>query len=202
MIQMTKNWLDQYYSKQEVWKLFLISAFPLHVWALLLFFWDFSWIEERSGTWNAIGVGAYALVIALIESVIVLLVALLLGFLIPKVWSPKERASVLALIILLISFWAILGQLYFINKPDLTWLILPLATLSSPLFMLYLVSGVIIVISLVIPIWFALSSEKFNKGLDAVLERVSFLMVIYLLLDVIAIIIVVWRNNFWLPLSI
>jgi hypothetical protein len=38
--------------------------------------------------------------------------------------------------------------------------------------------------------------------LDAVLERVSFLMVIYLLLDVIAIIIVAWRNNFWLPLSI
>lgn len=199
---MTKNWLDQYYSKQEVWKLFLISAFPLHVWALLLFFWDFSWIEQRSGTRNAIGVGAYALVIALFESVIVLLVALSLGFLIPKMWSPKKRANVLALIILLASFWAILGQLYFINKPDLTWLILPLATLSSPLFMLYLVSGVIIVISLVIPIWFALSSEKFNKGLDAVLERVSFLMVIYLLLDVIAIIIVAWRNNFWLPLSI
>ena len=199
MIQMFKNWLDQYYSKQEVWRLFLICAFPLHVWALLLFFWDFSWIEERSGTWNAIGVGAYALVIALLESVIVLLVALSLGFLIPKVWSPKVRANVLALIILLISFWAILGQLYFINKPDLTWLILPLATLSRPLFMLYLVLGGIIVISLVIPIWFALSSEKFNNGLDAVLQRVSVLMVFYLLLDVISIIIVAWRNNLWLP---
>lgn len=77
---MVKNWLKQYYSKQEVWTLFLISAFPIHVWTYILFFWDFSWIEERSGTWNAIGVGAYALVIALIESVFVLLVALVLGF--------------------------------------------------------------------------------------------------------------------------
>jgi hypothetical protein len=197
---MVKNWLGQYYSKQEVWTLFLICAFPLHVWALILFFWDFSWIEERSGTWNAIGVGAYALVIALVESVIVLLAALLLGFLIPKVWSPKVRVNLLALIILLISVWAILGQIYFISAPNLTWLILPLATFSHPLFMLYLVLGGIILISLVIPIWFVLSSDKFRKGLDAVLERVSVLMVFYLLFDVIAIIIVAWRNNLWLPL--
>jgi hypothetical protein len=195
-----KNWLEQYYSKQEVWTLFLVSAFPPHVWALILFFWDFSWIEERSGTWNAIGVGAYALVIALFESVIILLVALLLGFLIPKVWSLKVRANVLALIILLLSAWAILGQLYFISAPDLTWLILPLATFSRPLFIMYLVLGGIVVISLVIPIWFTLHSEKFRQGLDSVVERVALLTVFYLLFDVIAIIIVAWRNNFWLPL--
>ena len=197
---MVKNWFEQYYSKQEVWTLFLISAFPIPVWALILFFWDFSWIEERSGTWNAIGVGAYALVIALLESVIVLLVALLLGFLIPKVWPPKVRASTMALIIILVSVWAILGQLYFISAPNLTWVILPLATFSRPLFMLYLVLGGIVVISLVIPIWLALSSGKFRKGLDAVVERVSFLTIFYLMFDVIAIIIVAWRNNFWLPL--
>ena len=199
-MQMVENWFKQYYSKQEVWTLFLISAFPLHVWALILFFWDFSWIEERSGTWNAIGVGAYALVIALVESVFVLLVSLLLGFLIPKVWSPKERASAMALITILVSVWAILGQLYFISAPNLTWLILTLASFSRSLFMLYLVLGGIIVISFVIPIWFALSSEKFRKGLDAVVERVSFLTIFYLVFDVIAIIIVAWRNNFWLPL--
>jgi len=199
-MQMVENWLAQYYSKQEVWTLFLIAAFPLHVLALLLFFWDYSWIKERSGTWNAIGVGAYALVIALVESVFVLLVSLLLGFLIPKVWSPKERASAMALIVILVSVWAILGQLYFISAPNLTLLILPLATFSRTLFMLYLVLGGIIVISFVIPIWFTLNSEKFRKGLDAVVERVSFLTIFYLVFDVIAIIIVAWRNNFWLPL--
>ena len=194
------NWLAQYYSKQEIWTLFLIAAFPLHVWALILFFWDFSWIEERAGTWNAIGVGAYALVIALVESVFVLLVALLLGFLIPKLWSPKVRASTMALIIMLVSVWAILGQLYFIYAPNLTRLILTLKPLSRSLYMLYLVLVGIIVISFVIPIWFALNSSKFRKGLDAVVERVSFLTIFYLVFDVIAIIIVAWRNNFWLPL--
>lgn len=199
-MQVVKNWLEQYYSKQEVWTLFLISAFPLHVWALILFFWDFSWIEERSGTWNSIGVGAYALVIAMVESVFVLLVSLLLGFLIPKVWSLRERASAMALIILLMSVWAILGQLYFISAPNLTWLILTLASFSSPLFMLYLGLGGIVVISFVIPIWFALNSEKFRRGLDAVVERVSLLTILYLAVDAVSIIIVAWRNNFWLPL--
>lgn len=199
-MQVVKNWLEQYYSKQEVWTLFLISAFPLHVWALILFFWDFSWIEERSGTWNSIGVGAYALVIAMVESVFVLLVSLLLGFLIPKVWSLRERASAMALIILLMSVWAILGQLYFISAPNLTWLILTLASFSSPLFLLYLGLGGIVVISFVIPIWFALNSEKFRRGLDAVVERVSLLTILYLAVDAVSIIIVAWRNNFWLPL--
>jgi hypothetical protein len=189
-----------YYSKQEVWTLFLIAAFPLHVWALLLFFWDFSWIAIRSGTWNAIGVGAYAMVIALLESVLVLLAALLLGFLIPKRWSPKVRANVVALIILQISFWAILGQLYFITAPDLTWLVLLLASFTSPLLILYLVFGGVVLISFVVPIWFVLQSERFSKVLDGVFERVSFLMIFYLFLDVIAIIIVAWRNNLWLSL--
>lgn len=197
---MIKNWLEQYYSKDEVWSLFLICAFPVHVWALILFFWDFSWIQERSGTWNAIGVGAYALVIALLESVIVLGVALFLGFLVPKVWSPKVRTSVLALTILLISFWAILGQLYYINAPNLTWLVMPLTSSARPLPMLYVFLGGIVAISVVIPIWLVLNSNKFRQGLDAVLERVSLLMVFYLLFDVIAIIIVAWRNNLWLPL--
>jgi len=199
-MQMVKHWFVQYYSKQDVWNLFLISAFPLHVWALILFFWDFSWIEERSGTWNAVGVGAYALMIAMVESVFVLLVSLLLGFLISKVWSPKVRASAMALIILLMSMWVILGQLYFIRAPNLTWLILKLASFSPPLFLLYLVLGVIVGISFVLPIWFALSSEKFRMGLDAVVERVSLLTIFYLGFDVISIIIVAWRNNFWLPL--
>lgn len=198
-MQMVKNWLAQYYSKQEVWSLFLISAFPLHVWALILFFWDFSWMQERSGTWNTIGVGAYALVIALVESVFVLLVSLLLGFLIPKVWTLKERASVMVLIILLMSMWAILGQLFFISSPKLTWLILMLASSSNPLLLLYLSLGGIVGFSFLIPIWFALSSDKFRKGLDAVVERVSLLTILYLVFDVISIIIVAFRNNFWLP---
>lgn len=199
-MKMIKNWLGQYYSKQDVWSLFLISAFLLHVWALLLFFWDFSWIAQRSGTWNAVGVGAYALVIALVESVFVLMVALLLGFLIPKVWSPKVRTSTMVLIILLVSLWAILGQLYFINVPNLTWLTSTLASFSHPLVFLYLSLGGIILISFVIPIWFALNSEKFRNGLDAVVERVSLLMILYLVFDVISLIIVAWRNNFWMPL--
>jgi hypothetical protein len=198
-MQMVKKWFNGYYSKQNVWTLFLVSGFPLHVWALILFFWDFSWIAERSGTWDAISVGAYALVIAFVESLFVLLVSLVLGFLISKVWSSKTRTSTMSLIILLISIWAIVGQLYYIRTPNLEWLVWTLASQSRPLFLLYLGLGGIVSISVVIPIWFALSSEKFCRVLDALIERVSLLMMLYLVLDLISIVAVAWRNNFWLP---
>jgi len=45
--------------------LFLISAFPLHVWTLLLAFRDFSWLTERTNLWDAIGVLSYGLIYAL-----------------------------------------------------------------------------------------------------------------------------------------
>jgi phosphate starvation-inducible membrane PsiE len=79
-------------------------------------------------------------------------------------------------------------------------LVLLLASFTSPLLILYLVFGGVVLISFVVPIWFVLQSERFSKVLDGVFERVSFLMIFYLFLDVIAIIIVAWRNNLWLSL--
>jgi len=193
------RWSKGYYSKQSIWTVFLVAAFPIHVWAMMLFFWDFSWIEARSGVWNTLGVGSYGLVIALLESGLVLCVSLLFGFLIPKVFSPKERTRVLVMIILLTSGWAMLGQLYFIKAPKLTWLILPLARSARPWVVLYLAMGTIVTISVGIPIWLALQSTKFRRGLDAVMERVALLAIFYLVFDLMSIIIVVWRNNFWLP---
>ena len=195
-MQMVKNWFNGYYSKHNVWTLFLVSAFPIHVWTLILFFWDFSWIEERSGTWDAISVGAYALVIALVESLFVLLVSLVLGFLVSKVWPSKKRTSTMSLIILLTSMWAVVGQLYYIRTPNLEWLVLILASQSRPLFLLYLGLGGIVSFSVMIPIWFALSSEKFSKVIDAVVERISLLTMLYLVLALLSIVVVTWRNIF------
>ena len=68
------------YSKQGLWNLFLICAFPLHVWTIILAFRDFSWVTERTNSWDALGVVSYGLIFALIESVAVFLVALVARF--------------------------------------------------------------------------------------------------------------------------
>ena len=71
--------LSNYYKTQDVWTLFLISAFPLHVWTLLLGFQDISWLAERTNFFDALSVISYGLVFALFESLLLLVVVLLLG---------------------------------------------------------------------------------------------------------------------------
>jgi len=108
------SYLRQHYSKQGLWSLFVIAAFPAHVWTFVLVMRDFSWVSERTNAWDAIGVGAYGLLFAFFESAFILLMALLLGFLISKSWEEDKRNAVLAVLVLVASIWSILGQLYFL----------------------------------------------------------------------------------------
>ena len=107
------------YSKNGRWLLFSGVAFPIHVWALILIFRDFSWVAERTNSWDAIGVGSYGLMIAAIESVVVFLILLLLGLLVSKKWDEKQRISLLGFIILMVSVWMILGQLFYLTEYSL-----------------------------------------------------------------------------------
>src|SRR5512141_1446140 len=76
------SWFTGRYTRQGLWSLFLMCAFPLHVWALILAFRDVSWVTERTNSWDAVGVVAYGLLFTLVESVLVFGIMTLLGFLI------------------------------------------------------------------------------------------------------------------------
>ena len=106
------------YSKSGLWSLYLTCAFPLHVWTIILSLRDFSWVAERTNSWDAIGVVSYGLVFALVESLLVFLVALLLGFLISKKWDEDRRIALMGLLVFITSLWAIGSYLYFmLNMP-------------------------------------------------------------------------------------
>ena len=101
------------YSKQGLWSLFLICAFPLHVWTIILAFRDFSWVTERTNSWDAIGVVSYGLMFAFVESVLVFLVALLLGFLVSRKWAEDRRLALIGILVFIASLWAIVSYLFF-----------------------------------------------------------------------------------------
>ena len=183
------------YSKQGLWSLFLICAFPLHVWTIILAFRDFSWITERTNSWDAIGVVSYGLIFALIESVVVFLVAILLGFLISKKWSEDRRITLMGGLVFVASLWAMVSYLYFllgVSIPGET--ILFLASLAHPLRFLYAVSLVLVVPTVALPAYFVLRSEKFLKGVQGLFERLSLLTLFYLFFDFIGLIVIVIRN--------
>ena len=183
------------YSKQGLWSLFLICAFPLHVWTIILAFRDFSWVTERTNSWDAIGVVSYGLIFALVESLAVFLVAVLLGFLISKKWDEERRVTLMGLLVVITSLWAMGGYLYFmfqVSIPGET--IAFFVSLAHPLRFLYAISLALVSPTVALPTYFILRSEKFFKSVQELFERLSLLTLFYLFFDFVGLIVIIFRN--------
>ena len=182
-------------SKRGAWLLFTSVAFPIHVWALILIFRDFSWVTERTNSWDAVGVGAYGLSVALVESIFVFLIVFLLGFFISQKWDEKKRITILSLLMLITSIWAILGQLYFLFEvsPPLRW-IQVLASGTHPLRNLYTICLIIVALTVFLPLWALLKSQKFTNTYHEMIERIALLVSLYLVMDIGSLVIVLIRN--------
>jgi hypothetical protein len=185
----------KYYSKQGLWLLFLICAFPLHLWTLLLSFRDISWLAERTNFGDAMGVVSYGLIFAFLESLLVFLFALLCGMLIPIRWGKDKRLAITSMLVFTLALWAIFSQLYALQSwgvPDA--LIRFLAGSAHPLRYIYFISLVFIVPSALAPILTIYKSEKALKTIMDMIGNISLLTTFYLLLDLVALIIVIFRN--------
>jgi hypothetical protein len=183
------------YSRQGLWSLFLVCAFPLHLWTIILAFRDFSWVSERTNSWDAVGVLSYGLIFAFIESVTVFLVAILLGFLISKKWEENRRNVLLGSLVLITSLWAMVSYLFFVLNVSISGNTISfLAGLAHPLRFLYAVSLALVGLTVAIPTYFVLRSEQFFKGVQGLFERLSLLTMFYLFFDFVGLVIVIVRN--------
>ncbi len=184
-----------HYSRTALLTLFLISAFPLHLWTILLWLRDYSWIAARTDAWDAIGVGAYGLAIALLESIVVFLFAILMGYLLSSRWEEGRRTAILAFLVLITASWAISAQLFFLFELDPSaFLIGWLAGRDHPLRLLYFGVLMIVTGSVLLPVVLLLRSDKAVRSLHNLLDRLALLSGLYLLLDAAGLVIVILRN--------
>ncbi len=189
------NFFTQRYSKQGLWSLFLMCAFPLHFWTLILVFRDIQWMTERTNFWDALGVASYAMVFAFLESLLLFLILTLLGFLVPTRWTRETRIALLSVLYLILSVWAMLSQLYFLTAVQTPgWFISLMVQIGHPVRILYLLALILVTPTLALPAWFALRSERFLKSVNGLVERLSLLSGLYLFFDVVGLIIVIIRN--------
>lgn len=183
------------YTRQGLWFLFLICAFPLHVWTFILAFRDFSWVTERTNAWDAVGVMSYGLIFAFIESVVIFLVAILLGFLISKTWSADQRVAVMGNLVLIASLWAVVTSLFFMIPISLSAeTVRFLVNLAHPLRFLYGVSLALVGLTVFLPTFLILRSKSFFTAVKGFFERLAMLTALYLFFDVVGLIIVIVRN--------
>jgi len=185
----------QTYTKQGLWSLFLICAFPLHLWTLILVFRDISWVTERTNSWDAVGVASYGMLFALVESVLVFFLFILIGFVTPKLWNADKRIAFLSMVYLLLAVWGMIAQLLFIWDFQL-----PAATMKflagsgHPFRWLYVGALAIVIPTIALPVYFFLRSDKPFRFMQEVIDRLSLLTMLYLFFDVVGLIVVVIRN--------
>jgi hypothetical protein len=184
-----------WYSKQGLWSLFLMCAFPLHLWTLILAFRDISWISERTNPWDAIGVASYGLVFAFFESLLLFAVALALGFLVSRRWSSDRRIAVLIVLVLILCLWAMLSQLFFLLGVSIPGSLLGgLAAADHPLRVLYALAALLVAPTILIPALLVLRSDRALRFVHAVVDRLAILAVFYLFFDVVSLMLVLMRN--------
>lgn len=184
-----------FYTKKGLWYLFVMCAFPLHLWTILLVFQDAGWVAERTNSWDAVGVASYGLFFALVESILLFLIFTVLGFTLPRYWKASKRVSFITLLVMILSIWGIIGQLLFIWNINLPWPIIHfLAKIGHPLRWLYIISLAIVIPSVILPTYFFLKSEYPHKTIQNIADQLSILIGLYLFFDLIGIIIIIIRN--------
>lgn len=172
-----------------------MTALPLHIWTIVLAFRDFDWISARTNSWDAIGVVAYGLIAAILESLIIFSVVTVLGFLVSTKWEEKRRITFMSAMIIVLSLWSIFNQSYFLNTWHLpAWLINLSTQTGRPLVTLYALAILITTASFIIPAYLILRSNKAMEILQEGIERLSLLMTLYLVFDSAALILVLIRN--------
>lgn len=186
---------NKYYSKQGLWLLFLICALPLHIWTLFLGFRDFDWVTARTNSWDAVGVVSYGLIFTFFESLIIFAITTLLGLLVSKKWDEKKRLALMGTLVIVLSLWSIFNQTYFIRAVQLSeqFISFYIGT-GRPLVALYITALLFVSISIALPTYAILTSSKVEKSILEGFDRLSTLMILYLVFDVAALFIILFRN--------
>lgn len=189
------NFITSRYSRQGLWSLFLICAFPLHLWTLILAFRDISWVTERTNAWDAIGVVSYGMIFALIESLLIFLVLVLVGFLTPWRWESDRRIAFLAFLVLILSVWAMISQLLFLWDVSLPASAIEyLRNSDHPVRIVYAACLIIITPTVLLPAYSFLKTKSAVTVMQNLMERLSLLSMFYLVFDLLGGIIILVRN--------
>jgi hypothetical protein len=122
-------------------------------------------------------------------------VTVLLGFLVSKKWEEDRRNALLGNLVLITSLWAMASYLYFILQvtlPEQT--VAFFANVNHPLRILYAISLPVIGVTVALPTYLILRSDKFLQIIKGLFERLNVLTQFYLFFDVIGLVIVIIRN--------
>jgi hypothetical protein len=99
-------------TRQEYFQLFLVAAFPVHAWAVLVFLQKTPNLVLPLNLYHMLGAAAYVLISALLESLIVFGLLFLLSILLPARLFRSRLIPIGTVVILLVSISAVFIHLH------------------------------------------------------------------------------------------
>lgn len=195
------------YTFGNIFRLFLMCAFPVHLWSIFMVLQDVGWIAERSHFVDAMSYTAYSLLFALAESMVIFIIVLLLSLLGARHWQGKRLVSAMTLIYFVTSLWAMAMQGYYYLGESISYLDQVIvnkvgfggAVISQWVVLVELLA--LILVSLGLPLYLLGKYDWFERGVDVVIDRLATLTIFYLVIDVLGLALIFIRNaytsQFW-----
>ena len=168
-------------SRRETALIFTAIFLPIQFWMLYNVIMAFPAYVLRLSPWDLLGLFAYTQAFALGESLLIFAGVAFLVLLAPYNWHGEKLVSCVSMLVLLLSFWIILLHLHY----DM---VIALETIQIGVWLL------IILATLALLVGSAVRVPRVTALLIALLDRASVLTVFYLVIDMICVMIVVWRN--------
>ncbi|HKJ28167.1 MAG TPA: hypothetical protein VJ965_11040 [Anaerolineales bacterium] len=178
---------------QKLWKIFLLTAFPIHVWNLLMVFKDMEFVTERSEMWGAIGYAGYSLLYAFLESIIIAILIWIISLLIPRKWDQTRAFTALISVYFVLAGASAVEQAayafeqYRIAKQ----FIYGLENFTTLTYGLIIGAIFLAIAGLLLLIY---KTKNGGKALAEFYDRLILLSYLYLVLDAAGIVIVIIRN--------
>ena len=158
-----------------------VVAFPIHVWSILNMLHELPAWLLRLSIWELIGVIAYVLSFALIESLIISTILIFIGVVVPKKLIGDRFLSLSSAMILLHSVWAMAIQYNY--ETIRLWGV----SQFLPWLTIYLISSC--ATYLIIQRY-----QILNLKIRVIVGRIAVLSSLYILFDVFSVLIVIFRN--------
>ena len=168
-------------AKKELFLAFASCAFPIYIWAIVNRLYEVPALILRLSAWDLVGVFAYTISFALMESGVVFVILLVINFVLPPKFFRDKFVVISAVIVFLTSVWFMLA--HFFDSSIRLW-----GKVEFALFAL------LFLISLTGSYFAVLRSEKLTKVIENIVERVSLLFYFYLIIALFFVLIVVIRN--------
>lgn len=121
-IQIFASIEDRLPSKKEALLVFSACIFPIHIWITIVFLYNFPSLLLKANTWQIIGVLAYALVFALIESLLLFGFLVLLAGVLPRSFFRERFVYLGTLLALVIAVFALLINTQFMQESSWAWI--------------------------------------------------------------------------------